>query len=31
MIETFLAVTFIVVGIVAHIAYKKKWKIVDYF
>ncbi len=31
MIETMLTVTFIVVGIIAHIAYKRKWKMVDYF
>jgi len=31
MIETILVVTFIIVGVVAHIAYKKKWKMVDYF
>jgi len=31
MIETILVLIFIVVGIVAHIAYKNKWKMVDYF
>ncbi len=31
MVETIFAVTFIVVGIFAVIAHKKKWKIADYF
>jgi len=31
MVEFIFAVTFILVGIIAHIAYKKKWKMVDYF
>jgi uncharacterized membrane protein len=31
MVETILAVIFILVGIIAHIVYKKKWKMVDYF
>ncbi len=30
MIETFFGITLIVAGIVAFIAYKKHWKIVDY-
>ncbi len=31
MVETIFAITFIIVGIFAVIAHKKKWKIADYF
>ncbi len=31
MIETIMAITFILAGVLAFIAHKKKWKIIDYF
>ncbi len=31
MVETIFAVSFILVGILAVIAHKKRWKIIDYF
>lgn len=31
MVETIAALSFILAGILAYVAHKKKWKIADYF